>query len=42
MNHILKGKLKNKDIYLYQKDTEINNTVTDNHQKVHFPPSVNE
>ena len=38
MNHILKGKLKNKDIYIYNKNTN----VRDSEQKVHFPPSINE
>ena len=38
MNNILKGKLKNKDIYIYDKNTN----VRDLKQKVHFPPSINE
>jgi hypothetical protein len=44
MNYILNEKLKNKDILLYAKETEYNDTVLTikNSGKVYFPPSVNE
>lgn len=45
MNHILKGKLKNKDIYFYIKNTNVDDTImkiNDSKQGVHFPPSINE
>jgi hypothetical protein len=44
MNHILKGKLKKRNISLLKKDTKAQDAITkrDDSQKVHFSPSVNE
>lgn len=44
MNYIINEKIKSKDIHLYAKETEFNDTIltTENSGKIHFPPSVNE